>query len=331
MNTSSENMNTSNETNLNFVGIDVAKETLEFALRGVHATQTFRNDPKGIRALVKRLKAIFHLGAIVMEATGRLEHDAAIALCAAGLPVMVINPRQARRFGEAAGYLSKTDAIDARCLAMQAHYLYHTDKRDRLLMRLPTEEQETLLAWVTRRAQLVEIKVAEQHRLAGAPKLIRRDIESVIKLLNQRIEKIDEDIDQHLKQHFAEQQKLLEGVKGVGVGTQAVLLAALPELGTLNRREIAKLAGVAPLNHDSGKMRGRRSTWGGRAPVRRALYMATLSAVRYNRVLKAFYLRLLDKGKPKKVALVACMHKLLSILNAICKSGQPWQENFSHP
>jgi transposase len=330
MNTSSE-MNTSSDTRLNFAGIDVSKETLEFALRGVHATQTFANDPKGIRALVKHLKGIAHLGAIVMEATGRLEHDAAVALCAAGLPVMVINPRQARRFGEAAGYLSKTDAIDARCLAMQAHYLYHTDKRERLLMRLPTEEQETLLAWVTRRAQLIEIKVAEQHRLAGAPKRIRRDIESVIKLLNKRIEKIDQDINQHLKQHFAEQQKLLESVKGIGVGTQAVLLAALPELGTLNRREIAKLTGVAPLNHDSGKHRGRRSTWGGRATVRRALYMATLSAVRYNHVLKAFYLRLLDKGKAKKVALVACMHKLLSILNAICKSGQAWQEDFSHP
>jgi transposase len=139
------------------------------------------------------------------------------------------------------------------------------------------------------------------------------------------------DIDQHMKTYFAEQKKLLEGIKGVGVGTQAVLLAALPELGTLNRREIAQRAGVAPLNHDSGKKRGKRSTWGGRATVRRALYMAVLSAVRYNSVLKTFYQRLLDKGKAKKVALVACMHKLLSILNAICKSGQPWRENFSHP
>lgn len=323
-------MNT-NEASLNFVGIDVSKETLEFALNGLSATQTFSNDPKGIKALVKHLKAIPKLGAIVMEATGRLEHDAALALCAAGLPVMVINPRQARRFGEAAGYLSKTDAIDARSLAAQAHYLYHTDKRERLFMRLPTEEQETLLAQVTRRAQMIEIRVAEQHRLAGAPQSVRRSILSVIKMLNRQIGEIDKDIDQHLKQHFAEQRKLLEGIKGVGVGTQAVLLAALPELGQLTRREIAKLVGVAPLNHDSGKMRGRRSTWGGRAPVRRALYMAALSAVRFNSVLNAFYLRLLNQGKPKKVALVACMHKLLSILNAICKSGQPWQEDFAHP
>ena len=323
-------MNT-NEASLNFVGIDVSKETLEFALNGLSATQTFSNDPKGIKALVKHLKAIPKLGAIVMEATGRLEHDAALALCAAGLPVMVINPRQARRFGEAAGYLSKTDAIDARSLAAQAHYLYHTDKRERLFMRLPTEEQETLLAQVTRRAQMIEIRVAEQHRLAGAPQSVRRSILSVIKMLNRQIGEIDKDIEQHLKQHFAEQRKLLEGIKGVGVGTQAVLLAALPELGQLTRREIAKLVGVAPLNHDSGKMRGRRSTWGGRAPVRRALYMAALSAVRFNSVLNAFYLRLLNQGKPKKVALVACMHKLLSILNAICKSGQPWQEDFAHP
>jgi hypothetical protein len=140
MNTTSENRSPSNETSLNFAGIDLGKETPEFALKGVHATQTFRNDPKGIQALVKHLKTIAHLGAIVMEATGRLEHDAAIALCAAGLPVMVIDPRQARRFGEAAGDLSKTGAIDARCLAMQAHYPYHTDKREGLFMRLPTQE-----------------------------------------------------------------------------------------------------------------------------------------------------------------------------------------------
>jgi transposase len=247
-----------NTTNLNFAGIDVGKETLEFALNGVRVTQTFSNDSKGIKALVKHLKEIANLGAIVMEATGRLEHDAAVALCAAGLPIMVINPRQARRFGEAAGYLSKTDAIDARCLAMQAHYLYHTDKREHLFMRLPTEEQETLLAWVTRRSQLIEIRIAEQHRLAGAPKSVRRSIESVIKMLNRQIGAIDHDIDPHLKRHFAEKQKLLEGIKGVGIGTQAVLLAALPELGKLNRREIAKLVGVAPLNHDSGRMRGRR-------------------------------------------------------------------------
>jgi transposase len=322
-------MNPLNETHLNFAGIDVSKETLEFALKGVQATRTFGNDPKGIKALLRHLKDIPRLGALVMEATGRLEHNAAVALCAAGIPVMVINPWQARRFGEAAGYLSKTDAIDARCLASQAHFLYHTDKRESLFMRLPTEEQETLLAWVTRRAQLIEIKVGEQHRLAGAPKSVRRSIEAVIKMLNRQIGEIDEDIDRHLKEHFAEQRKRLEGIKGVGTGTQAVLLAALPELGALNRREIAKLAGVAPLNHDSGKMRGKRGTWGGRAPVRKALYMATLSAVRCNSVLKPFYLRLLDKGKPKKLALVACMHKLLSILNAICKSGIPWQENFS--
>jgi transposase len=246
-------MNSSNEPRLNFAGIDVSKETLEFALKGVQATQTFSNDPKGIKALVKHLKTLPNLGALVMEATGRLEHEAALALCAAGLPVMVINPRQARRFGEAAGYLSKTDAIDARCLADQAYYLYHTDKRERLFMRLPTEEQETLLAWVTRRAQLIEIRVAEQHRLAGATKPIRHSIESVIKLLNRQISEIDDDIDRHLKQHFTERQRLLESVKGVGVGTQAVLLAALPELGRPNRREIAKLAGVAPLNHDNGK------------------------------------------------------------------------------
>ena len=153
-----------------------------------------------------------------------------------GMAVMVIHPRQARRFGEAAGSLSKTDAIDARCLTAQAHYLYHTDKRERLFMRLPTEEQETLLAWVTRRAQPIEIKMAEQHRLADAPKKVRHSIKSVLKMLNRQIGEIDEDIDRHTRQHFAEQRKLLEGIKSIGTGTQAVLLAALPELGKLNRR-----------------------------------------------------------------------------------------------
>jgi hypothetical protein len=153
-------------------------------------------------------------------------------------------------------------------------------------IKLSIGQHSPLLAWVTRRAQLVKIKVAEQHRLAGAPKRVRRSIESVIKMLNRQIGEIDEDIDPHLKQHFAEQRKLLERLQGVGVGTQAVLLAALPEPGALHRREIAKRTGVAPLNHDSGRMRGRRSPWDGRAPVRRALYMATLSAVRYDRVLK---------------------------------------------
>jgi transposase len=246
-------------------GIDVSKETLEFALNGIRATQTFGNDPKGIKALVRYLKGISRLGAIVMEATGRLGYEAALALCAAGWPVMVIDPRQTRRFGQAAGHLSRTNAIDAHCLAAQAHDLYPTDHRERLFMRLPTEAQETLLAWVTRRAQPIEIKVAEPHHRAGAPQSVQRSILSLIKTLNRQIGEIDDDIDRHMKEHFAERRKLLEGIEGVGVGTQALLLAALPEPGKPNRLEIAKRAGVAPLNHDSGGIRGRRSAWGGRA------------------------------------------------------------------
>ena len=311
-------INGSNGPALRFAGIDVSKATLELALEGEGKNTVFDNEACGIRALLAKLKEAGPLGAIVLEATGGLEREAALALCAAGLPVMVVNPRQAHDFAKALGYLAKTDAIDARALAQFARTLYHCDKREALLMRMPEPQRLALEVLVTRRGQLVAMRVAEGNRLPGAAKPAQKSILAVMKLLNREIAKLDRDIAASLGGHFAEKLKLLKGLKGVAVGTQAALMAGLPELGTLTRRAISK-------------MRGTRTTWGGRANVRSALYMATLTAVRHNEVLRAFHHRLRAKGKPKKVALVACMHKLLSIMNAIFKTTTPWDPDFHNP
>lgn len=318
-----------NANELIFVGIDVSKATLEVALDDTSKTRTLSNDDKGLKALLDELKTVAERVAVVLlEATGGLERAAAAALCANGFDVMVVNPRQAHDFAKALGYLAKTDSTDARALSHFARTLYHSEKRETLLHKLPTPEQELLLALVTRRSQLVGMRVAESNRLDGAHPSQRKSIQAMLKQLDRQIGQIDDDADRHLRQHFKDKLELLKGLKGVGPGTQAMLMAALPELGRLGQREIAKLVGVAPLNCDSGKFKGKRTTWGGRANVRSALYMAALSAVRFDPCLKAFYERLLQAGKPKKVALVACMHKLLTIINAVIKSGKPWQAGY---
>lgn len=312
-----------------FVGIDVSKATLEVALDDSSKTQTLGNDDRGVEALIARLEPLAHRVAVVLlEATGGLEQRAAAVLCANGFAVMVVNPRQAHDFAKALGYLSKTDSTDARALSHFARTLHTSERRERLLYKLPTPEQETLLAMVTRRGQLVGMRVAESNRLASAHVSQRKSIQVHLKMLDRQIGQIDDDAQQHLKDHFKDKLALLKGLKGVGAGTQAMLTAALPELGTLTHREVAKLVGVAPLNCDSGKFKGKRTTWGGRANVRAALYMAALSASRFDPTIKAFYQRLLLAGKPKKVALTACMHKLLTIINAIIKSGMPWQTGY---
>lgn len=318
-----------NANELIFVGIDVSKATLEVALDDTSKTRTLSNDDKGLKALLDELKTVAERVAVVLlEATGGLERAAAAALCANGFDVMVVNPRQAHDFAKALGYLAKTDSTDARALSHFARTLYQSEKRETLLHKLPTPEQELLLAMVTRRSQLVGMRVAESNRLDGAHPSQRKSIQAMLKQLDRQIGQIDDDADRHLRQHFKDKLELLKGLKGVGPGTQAMLMAALPELGRLGQREIAKLVGVAPLNCDSGKFKGKRTTWGGRANVRSALYMAALSAVRFDPCLKAFYERLLQAGKPKKVALVACMHKLLTIINAVIKSGKPWQAGY---
>lgn len=312
-----------------FVGIDVSKATLEIALDDKAKTQTLGNDEAGLKALIARLKGLGDKVAVVlMEATGGLEQPAAAALCAGDFAVMVVNPRQAHDFAKAMGYLAKTDSTDARALSHFARTLHTSEKRERLLYKLPTPEQELLLAMVTRRSQLVGMRVAESNRLTSAHKSQRKSIMTILKMLDRQIEQLDDDAGRHLKDHFKDKLELLKGLKGVGPGTQAMLMAALPELGTLNQREIAKLVGVAPLNCDSGKFKGKRTTWGGRASVRAALYMAALSATRHEPTIKAFYQRLLQAGKAKKVALTACMHKLLTIINAVIKSGTPWQASY---
>jgi transposase len=255
-----------------FIGIDVSKDSLELALDDKGKTQYLNNDETGIAKLLAAIHAGGgNVGAVVLEATGGFERHAAVALCRAGLPVMVVNPRQARDFAKAMGYLAKTDAIDARALSHFACMLYQSDRRERLLMKLPDADQEALQALVTRRGQLIQMRVAEDNRLALSNKSQRNSIEAVRKVLNKELARIDHDIDAQLKQHFADKLALLKGFKGIGAGTQASLMAALPELGTLSHAQIGKLVGVAPLNCDSGKHKGRRVTWGGRADVRSML------------------------------------------------------------
>lgn len=321
-----------NASELNFIGIDVSKDSLELATDDKGKTQYLSNDEPGIAKLLVAINSVGgKVGAVVLEATGGFERLSAVALCRAGLPVMVVNPRQARDFAKAMGYLAKTDAIDARVLSHFAHMLYQSDRREQLLMKLPDAAQEALQALVTRRQQLIQMRVAEDNRLALSNKSQRKSIEAVRKVLNKELARIDHDIDGQLKEHFAEKVALFQGFKGIGAGTQASMMAALPELGSLSHEQIGKLVGVAPLNCDSGKQKGKRITWGGRADVRSMLYMATLSAMRFNAVIKPFYERLLAKGKPKKVAIVACMHKILTILNAIVKSNKPWDEHHFAP
>ncbi len=324
-----------NASELIFVGVDVSKDTLELALNDKGKTQNLSNDEGGIKSLLEIIKAAQSepgvVGAVVFEATGGFEREAAVALCSAGLPVMIVNPRQARDFAKAMGYLAKTDAIDARVLSHFARTLHQSERREQLLMRLPDAQQAILQALIVRRSQLIQMRVAEDNRRSMSHPTQRKSIDTVRKVLNKQIAAIDQDIDTQLKDHFAAKLALLKNFKGIGTGTQACLMAALPELGELGHEQISKLVGVAPLNCDSGKHKGKRFTWGGRAEVRCALYMAALSSVRYNPVIKVFYDRLLSKGKPKKVALVACMHKLLIILNAIIKSAVPWDENHFVP
>jgi transposase len=321
-----------NASELKFVGIDVAKNSLERAMEAQGKTMEFTNDEKGIAQVLAALKAAGGtVGAVVLEATGGFERQAAIALCLADFPVRVVNPRQARDFAKAMGYLSKTDAIDARVLSHFAFMLYKSDRRERLLMKRPEANQEALEALVTRRVQLIQMRVAEENRLALSNKTQRKSIATIRKVIDKELARIEHETEELLKEHFADKLALFEGCKGVGPATQACLMGKLPELGALSHEEISKLVGVAPLNCDSGRHKGRRVTWGGRSDVRTTLYMATLSAMQHNSVIKPFYQRLLAKGKEKKVAIVACMHKLLIILNAIVKSNKPWNEHYLTP
>lgn len=308
------------------VGIDVAKESFESALGVGGEVGSFTNDPAGAEALLLRLRD-FEVRLIVMEATGGYEAELAFALQAAGHQVAVINPRQARDYAKSMGYLAKTDRIDAAILASFAQVLDIHPKRNSFILALPDPEREHLAALVSRRRQLVEMRTAERNRLAMSHKASRKSIEKIIKALQREIDDVEAQMGRHIKDHHAGLAALLESTKGIGQGSSAMFIGTLPELGKLSARQIGKLVGVAPLNCDSGKHRGKQRIQGGRADVRSALYMPTCCAIQHNPVIRAFYRRLVAAGKPKKVALVACMRKLLVILNAMVRDGKPW----NHP
>jgi transposase len=282
------------------------------------------NDASGWDELIAKFKHD-NVDLVVIEASGGYDRGLVCALQSAGITVARVNPRQARDFAKSMGVLAKTDRVDARTLRDFADVLARHKDRHKYVTLMIEPERQVLAELVTRRKQLVDMRVAETNRLEQARgKLAVRSIKKVIRLLDQQIGEIDRDADDHLNRHFDSQRKLLDGVKGVGPVTILTLIAALPELGRLQRRHIAKIVGIAPLSDDSGGRKGARRIWGGRQAVRSVAYMATLSAIRYNPVIKAFYERLVAAGKPKKVALVACMRKLLTILNAMLRDGAAW-------
>ena len=306
-----------------FVGIDVSSQTLEIASSAAAKTWQAANDTAGIEQLVVQLTGM-KPALVVLEATGGYEFEAACAIQAAGLPVAVVNPRTARDFARAMGALAKTDTLDARMLATFARVLHQHPERERFIKPLADAQLQRLQALVLRRRQIVQMLTAERQRMRISHAAARPSIERVIEFLKAELGDSDAEVADHVQRHHAELAAALSSVPGIGAASVAVLLAQLPELGKLDRRRVAALVGVAPLNRDSGQMRGQRSIWGGRADVRRTLYMATLTAVRHNPVLAAHYEHLLAAGKRKKVALVACMRKLLTMLNAIAKNGSTW-------
>jgi len=312
-----------------FVGIDVSSQTLEVASSNQAKTWQLPNDTGGLESLVSRLLEL-KPALVVLEATGGYEFETACALQAAGLAVAVVNPRTARDFARAMGALAKTDALDARMLAAVARVLHQHPERERFVKPLADAELQRLQALVLRRRQLVQMITSERQRMRVSHVAARPSIERVIDFLKTELGDSDAEVAAHVQRHHAELAAALTSVPGIGAASVAVLLAELPELGKLDRRRVAALVGVAPLNRDSGQMRGQRSIWGGRADVRRTLYMATLTAVRHNPIVKTHYERLLAAGKRKKVALVACMRKLLTMLNAIAKQGSTWDPTLHH-
>lgn len=302
-----------------FVGIDVSKAQLDVAVRP-DGRFTVSNDDAGIAQVIEQLSA-GPPTRVVVEATGGFEMPLAGALAAASFPVVVVNPRQVRDFAKATGRLAKTDALDAQTLAHFAEVMRPA------LRPLPDEQTQALAAILARRRQLVEMLTAEKNRLGSARKPVRKSLRTHIAWLERELARTDSDLAQAIRESpvWREKDDLLRSTPGVGPVLTTTLLADLPELGTLTGKQIAALVGVAPLNRDSGTLRGKRTVWGGRAPIRATLYMAALVASRFNPVIRAFYQRLCAAGKAKKVALTACMRKLLIILNAMLKHRTPWR------
>lgn len=304
-----------------FIGIDVAKHQLDVHVRPSGEAFAVARDGEGVAGLVERLRAMAPV-LIVSEATGGFEQVVAGALGAAGLPVVVVNPRQIRDFARALGRLAKTDRIDAETIALFAERVRPE------LRALPDAQARLLGELVARRRQVIEMFVAEGNRarLLESRRLKRR-IERHRRVLQDELTEIDAELGDAIRGTpiWRETENLLKSVPGVGAGLARTLIAELPELGRLDRKKVAALVGVAPFNRDSGTLRGKRTVWGGRATIRAALYMAALVASRFNPVIARFYHRLLAAGKPKKLALTACMRKLLTILNAMVRDHKPWQ------
>ena len=303
------------------VGIDVAKAELVVAVRPGGDRWTVPNNEAGVARLRARLQQLVPT-LVVLEATGGYERAAVAALAAVQLPVVVANPRQVRDVARATGQLAKTDSIDADLLALFAERVRPTPRP------LADEASAALDALLTRRRQLVGMLIAERNRLEHTVAAVRRGIRTHIRWLERQLSAVDRDLDDMIQQSpvWRAKEDLLRSVPGVGPIVSRTLLGELPELGQLNRRRIAALVGVAPFACDSGTLRGWRVVWGGRAPVRTALYMSALVATRRNPVIRAFYLRLVAAGTPKKVALIACMRKLLTILNVMLRTNTPWRE-----
>jgi transposase len=317
------NMNMINPSQVCWVGVDVSKATLDVYLSLPEQALSFPNEAAGIEALVATLQ-VANPARLVLEATGGLERPLVAELMVAGLPVAVVNPRQVRRFAQAVGYLAKTDRLDARVLAHFAAAIQPP------VRALPDAQTQTLADHLARRRQLVEMQTMEKNRLQQAQNAaVRTGIQRHLEWIAQELQRVERGLRQAVEASPAWQEKvdLLSEVKGVGPISALTLLADLPELGTLNRQQIAALVGVAPLNQDSGTLRRPRRVWGGRAQVRQTLYMATLSAVRFNPVINAFYTRLCAAGKAAKVALVASMRKLLTMLNAMVRDRAHWDEH----
>lgn len=305
-----------------FIGIDVSKSNLDVAVRPTEERWRCANDEAGIAALVERLAKLTPTR-VVLEATGGFEVPLACALAAAGLPAIVVNPRQVRDFAKATGRLAKTDVLDADILSRFGEVVRPE------VRPMPDADAQELAALIQRRRQIVGMLTAEKNRLCCARPSVRKSLKTNIAWLEKQLTGIETDLSNAIRNSpvWREKDDLLKSAPGVGPVLASTLLASLPELGKLNRKQIAALVGVAPMNRDSGKLRGKRTVWGGRAQVRAALYMGALVAMRHNPAIREFYKRMRAAGKSGKVALTACMRKLLTILNAMLKHQTPWIES----
>ncbi len=305
-------------------GVDVSKENLDVCLLPARTSQRFSNNESGCAELAKVLLAAAP-SRVIFESTGGLEMLAVGMLSAVSLPVIIVNPRQIRDFAKACGLLAKTDKLDAKIIALFGQ------KIEPEIRPLKDEATQELSALISRRRQLVDMLTAEKNRLSAAPKTVRKGISTHIEWLEQQISSLDDDISKFIQSSPAwkAKEQILTSVKGIGPVSAATLLAALPELGSVSRHKISALAGLCPYNRDSGKHKGKRAIWGGRAAIRTVLYMATLAAIRFNPLIKAFYDRLRKAGKVHKVAITASMRKLLVILNAMVRNNRSWDSTIN--